>query len=139
MKIMLINDSKAMRVYLDGVIKSYIDCEMVGSYSNGKDALDSLNYKKPDVIILDLEMPHMDGLTFLEKLQGNKKIPTIIISNYVKDGSKLLKDAMILGAVDSIAPPPSNTKETIKKFRNILHHKIIKASLKSNKFCLKCT
>jgi len=132
---MIVNDSRAMRVFLEDVVKSCTDCEVIGSYFNGEIALNSLNRKKPDVIILDLEMPHMDGLTFLERLSDNEKIPTIIVSAYVNDdNSKLVNDAIALGAVDSVRPPASNTKEEFEKFRNTLHHKITKASLKSNRF-----
>ena len=136
---MIINDSMAMRLFLEDMIKSYADCEIIGSYNDGNIALNYLKFKKPDVIILDLEMPHLDGLTFLERLSDNEKIPTIIVSNYVKDGSKLVNDAMVLGAVDSLTSPLSNTSEEFEKFRNILHHKIIKASLKSNRFFLRCS
>ena len=52
--------------------------------------------KKPDVILLDLEMPHMDRLTFLELLADDKKIPTTIVSNYVENDSDIICDAMNL-------------------------------------------
>ncbi|MCH7967309.1 MAG: response regulator [Thaumarchaeota archaeon] len=138
-KIMIINDSRAMRLFLEDMIKSYADCEIIGSYFDGNIALDSLKFKKPDVIILDLEMPRMDGLTFLERLLDNEKFSTIIVSIYAKDSSELVNDAMVLGAVDSLIPPSSNAKEEFEKFRNILHHKITKASLASNKFSLRCS
>lgn len=133
---MIINDSRTMRLFLEDIIKSYSDCEIMRSHFDGNSALNYLKFKKPDVIILDLEMPNIDGLTFLEMLPDNEKIPTIIISSYVKDNSKLITDAIDLGAIDSLAPPSSNTKEEFEKFRNIFHHKIIKASLKSNRFSL---
>jgi two-component system chemotaxis response regulator CheB len=136
-KIMIINDSRTMRFFLEDIIKSYSDCEIMRSHFDGNSALNYLKFKKPDVIILDLEMPNIDGLTFLEMLPNNEKIPTIIVSNYAKDNSGLIMDAMDLGAVDSLAPPSSNTKEEFEKFRNILHHKIIKASLKSSRFSLR--
>ena len=71
-----------MRMFLENMIKSFSDCEMMASCIDGNNAMNRLEVKKPDVILLDLEMPHMDGLTFLESLAGNKKIPTIIICNY---------------------------------------------------------
>ena len=136
MKIMIINDSRAMRLFLENMIKSYADCDIIGSCDNGNVALNQLKLKKPDVIILDLEMPKMDVLTFLEKLSYDKKFPTIIVSSYVRDSSELVNDAMALGAVDSLMLPSSDTPEKFEKFRNNLHHKIIKASLKSNRFLI---
>lgn len=133
---MIINDSRAMRLFLEDIVKSYADCEVIGSYFDGKLALSDLKFKKPDVVILDLEMPYLDGLTFLEMLSDYEKIPIIIVSNYAKNDSKLIHDAMDLGAVDSLAPPPSNSKIEFENFKNMLHHKIIKASLKSNHLLL---
>lgn len=136
--IMIINDSRAMRLFLEEVVKSFADFEIIGSYFDGGIALDSLKSKKPDVILFNMEMPNLDGLTFLEKLPEMQKCPTIIVSNYAKDGSEMINQAMELGAIDSLMPPTSNSKEDLEKFRIILHHKITMASLKSSRFTLKC-
>lgn len=69
-----------MRMFLENIIKSFSDCEIMTSCRDGDDAMNRIDVKKPDVILLDLEMPHMDGLTFLELLADDKKIPTIIYS-----------------------------------------------------------
>jgi len=121
-----------MRLFLEDIINSFDDCEIISSCFDGNDALNYLEVKKPDIILLDLEMPHMDGLTFLEMLSDGEKIPTIILSSYVKDDAEIIHDAINLGAVDSLAPP--NSDKNIKEFKNLLHHKIVKASLKSNRF-----
>ena len=134
--ILIVNDSRTMRLFLENIIKTFSDCEIMPSCSDGKNAMNRIGVKKPDVILLDLEMPHMDGLTFLELLADDKKIPTIIISNYGENDSGIIHDAIGLGAVDSLLPPLSMKDEDLKKFRNKLHYKIIKASLKSNKYFL---
>ena len=132
---MIINDSRAMRLFLEDIIKSFHDCQIMESYHDATVALDDLKIKKPDVILLDLEMPKMDGITFLENLKNNK-FPTIVVSNYASDGSELLKDAIALGAVDSLMPPPSNSKADFETFKSMLHHKLAKASLKSKRYSL---
>ena len=137
-RVMIINDSRSMRLFLEEVVKSFADFEIIGSYFDGNLALDALRTRKPDVILLDLEMPNMDGLTFLEKLPRDQKYPTIVLSNYVIDGSELINQAMSLGAVGSLVPPQSNKKEDLEKFKNILHHRITMASLKSRRFTLEC-
>ena len=136
MQTIIINDSRAMRQFLEDIVKSYDDCEIMGSYFDATVALNDLKIKSPDVIILDLEMPKMDGLTFLENLKNSRKYPTIVVSNYASDGSELLKDAIALGAVDSLMPPPSNSKADFETFKSMLHHKLAKASLKSKRYSL---
>lgn len=136
--VMIINDSRSMRLFLEEVIKSFADFEIIGSYFDGSVALDALRIKKPDVILLDLEMPNMDGLTFLEKLPQEQKCPTIILSNYALDGSEMINQAIGLGAVSTLVPPPSNKKEDLEKFKSTLHHRITMASLKSSRFTLEC-
>ena len=133
-RILIINDSRSMRIFLEKIVKSFTDCELMNSCTGGDDAMNRIQLKKPDVILLDLEMPHMDGLTFLEMLPENQRIPTIIISNYGEDDSDIISDAIGLGAIDSLLPPSSMKDDEIKEFSNKLHHKIIKVSLKSKRF-----
>ena len=128
-KIMIINDSKAIQIFLEKMINSFSDCKVINSSSNGKLALISLKYRIPDVIILDLEMPQIDGLTFLEKIKGIYDIPVIVMSVYAKDGSSILEDAKNVGAIDFMAPPSGNEDSEIQKFKTILHSKIMKARL----------
>jgi len=130
-QIMIINDSRSVRLFLEQLISSYDDFTIVGSYSDAAIALDNLDYKRPDVILLDLEMPHMDGFTFLEKLSKPDSFPTIILSNYVKNDSELVSEALTLGAVDSLALPSKNISEDFDDFKNLLYHKISKAALAS--------
>ena len=135
-RVMIINDSRSMKLFLEDILKQFDDCEITHSYSDGNTALNYIKFQKPDVIILDLEMPLMDGLTFLETLSESERIPTIIVSKYAKNDSDMIHDAMNLGALDSLEPPQNNTAEEFEKFKNLLHHKIVKASLKSNRFSL---
>ena len=128
-KVMIINDSSAIQIFLEQIINSFIDCEIINLSSNGHIALISLKHKKPDVIILDLEMPQIDGLTFLEKINGTYDIPVIIMSAYAKHGSAILDEALKIGAMDYIAPPSSRNYSEIKHFNTILHSKILKAHL----------
>ena len=134
MKIMIINDSRAMRLFLEETIRLFPECQIIGSYFDANHALNELEFKKPDVIILDLEMPKMDGISFLERLKDEQEFPIIVVSNYAAEGSEMVNDAMALGAVDTLKPPPTNSKVDFDAFKNILYHKITKASLKSKRY-----
>jgi two-component system chemotaxis response regulator CheB len=136
-KVMIVNDSNAIRKYLSEIIVSYGDCEMCGSHSTGKNALEYMKHQKPDVIILDLEMPVLDGISFLENIPKNNKIPVIIMSVYANDQAEILKVAFDLGATDSIGLPKDSSKEEMAKLSTLLHSKIIKSSLVSSPTKLK--
>lgn len=117
----VINDSNYMRKFITDIITS--DDIHVSNYAtDGHDALQKLSVRKPDVILLDLEMPKMDGLTFIEKMtESGNLIPTIIVSNFSKDGTKMVLDALETGAVDFVQLSEESDKD---KLREILHTKI---------------
>jgi len=102
-KVGIVNDSNLMRKYLTEVISVDL-IEVVFTAVDGKDALNKLDSKKPDVILLDLEMPKMDGLTFIDKMiESGELFPTIIVSSFSEEGSKLVLDALENGAVDFVS------------------------------------
>lgn len=131
-KIMIINDSLAMQTYLKETIGSFPDCEIINCSSDGKIALLVLKHKKPDVILLDLEMPRLDGLSFLEEMSRISMTPAIIMSVYAKEESQVLSDAINAGAVSYIAPPEDDSHKEHVRFKAKLHANIIKANLMNN-------
>ena len=135
-KVLFIDEHPLARKGLALILETASDLAVFGQDASVPEALKLLESLDPDVIILDLEMPKMDGITFLEKLNEDQKYPIIVVSNYASDGSEIVNDAMILGAVDSLMPPPSNSKTDLESFKNILRHKITKASLRSSRYNL---
>jgi len=108
-KLFIIDDSALVRNELKKIFTPIQDIEIIGSAPNPVDAFDM--FKKvglPDVFILDIEMPKMDGITFLEMIAKQKPIPTIICSTLVTQGSSSAIDAMRMGAVDIILKPTSD-------------------------------
>ena len=121
-KVGIVNDSNLVRKYLTKVI-SGDSVEVVFTAVDGLDALGKLDYKKPDVLLLDLEMPKMDGLTFIDKMIDSGILyPTIIVSSFSEDGSKLVLDALENGAVDFVSI--SDFSHDDSKLQNILLSKI---------------
>lgn len=86
------------------------DMEIVGQASDPFEARDLLVSQIPDVMILDIEMPKMDGLTFLDKLMSHKPFPVLIFSGHAKSGSQVALKALELGAVDILEKPQDLTK-----------------------------
>jgi len=115
-KVGIVNDSNLVRNYLTKVI-SGDSIEVVFTAVDGVDALSKLDFKKPDVILLDLEMPKMDGLTFIDKMiDAGSLYPTIIVSSFSENGSRLVLDALENGAVDFVSiSDESDDKEKLQE------------------------
>nr|HPO02309.1 chemotaxis response regulator protein-glutamate methylesterase [Treponemataceae bacterium] len=93
------------------------DISVLATASDPYDAVEKLKHKIPDVIILDIEMPKMDGLTFLKKIMSQHPIPVIICSSKAEEGSQNVFQAMQFGAVDIIQKPKIGTKEFLEESR----------------------
>ncbi|QLH06863.1 chemotaxis-specific protein-glutamate methyltransferase CheB [Nitrosopumilus ureiphilus] len=132
-KVCIVNDSNLVRKYLSDLI-SLDGIEVIYTAIDGEDALSKISAKKPDVILLDLEMPKMDGLTFIEEMvKSGTLFPTIIVSSFSQDDSKLVLDALENGAVDFVSIQEGSQNE--KKLQNTLITKI-KIAHKSDPFQL---
>jgi len=108
-KLFIIDDSALVRNEFKKIFAPVNDIEIIGSASNPVDAFEVFKRTGlPDVFILDIEMPKMDGLTFLEMIGKQKPIPTIICSTLVTRGSSSAIDAMRMGAVDIVLKPTSH-------------------------------
>lgn len=107
-KVLIVDDSAIVRKIFSEELSKYPDIDVVGTAPDPFVARDKIVALKPDVITLDIEMPRMDGLTFLKKLMKHFPIPTIIVSSLTPKGGKLTLEAMDIGAIDAIAKPGSS-------------------------------
>lgn len=104
-KVLVVDDSALVRKVLSQLINQESDMEVVGTAPNPFIARDKIVKLKPDVLTLDIEMPKMDGLTFLKKLMQHFPIPAIIVSSVTKKGCKVSLKALELGAVEVVPKP----------------------------------
>ncbi|MCX7982162.1 MAG: chemotaxis response regulator protein-glutamate methylesterase [Syntrophales bacterium] len=104
-KVLIVDDSAIVRKIFTEELSRYPDIEVIGTAPDPFVARTKIVNLKPDVITLDIEMPRMDGLTFLRKLMKYYPIPTIIVSSLTPAGGKLTIEALEIGAVDVIAKP----------------------------------
>lgn len=126
---MIIDDSAVVRKILTSVLSSDPEIEVIASAMNPIFAINKL--KKgliPDVITLDVEMPEMDGVTFLEKLLLNQYIPTIMVSSLTETGAKITVEALRKGAFDFITKPSGNIMESVEFLKNELIPKVKQAA-----------
>jgi len=106
-KVLVVDDSAIVRKIFAEELSRFRDIEVVGTAPDPYVARDKILLLKPQVITLDIEMPRMDGLTFLRKLMTHYPLPVIIVSSLTPKGGKLAMEAIESGAVDVVAKPGS--------------------------------
>jgi two-component system chemotaxis response regulator CheB len=104
-RVLVVDDSAVVRKVLTEELSRYADIEVVGSAVDPYVAREKIVRLRPDVITLDIEMPRMDGLSFLEKLMVHFPLPVIVVSSLAPRNSEAAIRALSLGAVDVIAKP----------------------------------
>jgi len=104
-RVLIVDDSAIVRKMLADALRSEPDLDVVGVASDPFMARDLILQHKPDVLTLDVEMPRMDGLTFLRRLMEHHPLPVIIVSSVTQTGSKASIEALAAGAIDVIAKP----------------------------------
>ncbi|MET0258154.1 MAG: chemotaxis protein CheB, partial [Methylobacterium sp.] len=116
-RVLLVDDSASVRQVLSEIINAESDMEVAATASNPYFAAERLREEVPDVIICDIEMPRMDGITFVQKLMSQKPIPVIICSSLAEAGSKMALQALEAGAVEIIAKPKVGTPQFLMEAR----------------------
>ena len=112
--VLVVDDSALMRNLVSRIVNSAQDLTVVGTAMNGTFALEKIPRLKPDVIVLDLEMPEMNGIQFLEERAKQKiDIPVIILSSVAHKGAKITMEALSLGASDFITKPSGSVSHDI--------------------------
>jgi two-component system, chemotaxis family, protein-glutamate methylesterase/glutaminase len=107
-RVLIVDDSRMIREVLTGILKEQPDIEVVGAAADAFEARDMIKNLAPDVITLDVEMPKMNGLEFLDKLMRAKPTPVVMISSATERGSEVTFRALELGAVDFVTKPKLN-------------------------------
>jgi two-component system chemotaxis response regulator CheB len=106
-KVLVVDDSAVVRKILTEQLSRFEDIEIVGSATDPYVARDKIMALRPDVITLDLEMPRMDGLSFLARLMKHYPLPVVVVSSLTPANSEIALRALELGAVEVIAKPGS--------------------------------
>lgn len=124
-KVFVIDDSLTVRNGFKKLFEAMPDITLIGEAENPVDAVES--FKKvglPDLFILDIEMPKMDGLTFLKQINEQRPTPVIICSTIVQKGSSKLIDALRLGAAEIIEKPKANVSDMFITYKEDLMQKV---------------
>lgn len=116
-KVLIVDDSAVVRETLKEILTQDGEIEVIGTAADPIIAAKKLETEIPDVIILDIEMPRMDGLTFLKTVMSQHPIPIIICSSKTEEGSQNALHALEYGAVDIIQKPKVGTKQFLEESR----------------------
>jgi two-component system chemotaxis response regulator CheB len=119
-KVLIVDDSAVVRQVLEEIISSDSSMEVVGSARDPFVAADIMRRVAPDVITLDVEMPRMDGITFLHKIMMQKPIPVVMCSSLTEKNSETALKALEYGAVDIIEKPRMGVKQYLEESRMII-------------------
>jgi two-component system, chemotaxis family, protein-glutamate methylesterase/glutaminase len=114
-RVLIVDDSAVVRQTMSEVLSSDPAIEVIGTASDPFVAAERMKDEIPDVILLDIEMPRMDGLTFLQKIMSQHPIPVIICSSLAEEGAQNTFKALEYGAVDIIAKPRMGTKQFLEE------------------------
>lgn len=123
-KVLIVDDSALIRSLLREILEQQPDIEVVGTAANPLIARDMIKQLNPDVLTLDVEMPHMDGLEFLGRLMRLRPMPVIMFSTLTDKGSETTLRALELGAVDFAPKPRTDVVEGIREYAEEIVEKI---------------
>jgi len=122
-RVLIVDDSRMIRDVLTDILNEQGDIEVVGAAADAYEARDMVRDLKPDVITLDVEMPKMSGLEFLDKLMRARPMPVLMISSFTERGSEVTFRALELGAVDFVTKPKLN-EQTPDDYGRMIAEKI---------------
>ncbi len=130
-KVLIIDDSVLIRKMLSEILNSSPEIEVVGTAADPLIARDLIKQLNPDVLTLDIEMPNMDGITFLRNLMRLRPTPVVMISTLTEKGAGVTLEALTLGAVDFIAKPKVDVLNTLTLYAEEIIAKV-KMAAKAN-------
>jgi two-component system, chemotaxis family, protein-glutamate methylesterase/glutaminase len=117
-KVLIVDDSAVVRQTMSNILSSDPTIEVIGTAADPYIAATKMSAEIPDVITLDVEMPRMDGLTFLKKIMSQHPLPVIIVSSLTNKGAETSLKALEYGAVEIITKPELNPKEFIQESKS---------------------
>lgn len=119
-RVLIVDDSASVRTTLTAILSDDPDIEVMGTAADPYLAAEKIRQEIPDVLFLDIEMPRMDGLTFLKKIMAQRPIPVVVCSSLASEKSEVMMEALAAGAVDVITKPRVDTKQFLTESRMLI-------------------
>ncbi|WP_035059354.1 protein-glutamate methylesterase/protein-glutamine glutaminase [Andreprevotia chitinilytica] len=119
-KVMIVDDSSVVRQVMQDVLARHHDIEVIATAPDPIFAMAKMKNRWPDVLVLDIEMPRMDGITFLKQIMAERPTPVVICSTLTEKGADITMDALAAGAVGIITKPTIGLKDFLQDASNDL-------------------
>jgi len=123
-KVLIVDDSAVIRQLLSMLLSEDPEIEVVGTAGDPLIARERIKALNPDVVTLDVEMPNMDGVTFLRKIMTLRPMPVVMVSTLTQAGAEITLEALEIGAVDFIAKPVHDVANGLSEIANDLRAKV---------------
>ncbi len=123
-KVLIVDDSALVRQLLTEIFNSDPDIEVIGTAQDPYDAREKIKKLEPDVLTLDVEMPKMDGITFLTNLMRLRPMPVVMVSSLTEKGADVTFEALELGAIDFVSKPKIDVSVGLKEYSDEICEKV---------------
>ncbi len=133
-RVLIVDDSALVRQLLTEILDADPDIEVVGAAADPYIARDKIKQLNPDVLTLDVEMPRMDGLSFLENLMRLRPMPVVMVSSLTEKGADVTMAALELGAIDFVTKPRLDVERGLREYGGELIDKV-KAAARARVAC----
>lgn len=127
--VIVVDDSALVRTLLSALLNEDPDIEVVATAADPFQARDKIKKFNPDVLTLDVEMPKMDGVTFLRNLMRLRPMPVVMVSTLTEKGAQVTLDALALGAFDFVEKPKIDISNTLADYGNEIREKVKAAAI----------
>lgn len=127
--VMIVDDSSTARKILSDIVNRGQNMEVIAAVADPYEAVAQLKRRSPDVMILDVQMPRMDGITFLKKLMVQHPLPVVMCSSLTEEGSRTSFECLENGAIEIIAKPRAATRAVMAELETRIHDVIRSAAV----------
>lgn len=132
-RVLIVDDSALIRRLLSDILSADPEIQVVGTAEDPIVARQKIKTENPDVLTLDVEMPRMNGLEFLELLMRLRPMPVVMVSTLMQPGAEATREALALGAADCVAKPTARVSESFDALKLEICSKVKKAAVSLEK------
>ncbi len=125
LRVLIVDDSNFFRQRLKEMIDQHPDLSVIGTASNGREAVEQARSLRPDLVTMDFEMPEMDGITAVRHIMADRPVPILMFSSLTYEGARITLDALAAGAMDFMPKDFGEVSRNAQGLRDKLHERLL--------------